>query len=123
MAEPAESTSMAEADAASHRNAAEEFARSVSERFDEAVDSVLLFGSVARGEEHGVDSDVDLLVVLRDDVDAARAEQQIRDLAYDIELDRGVILSLIVLPRTRYEQREDRPFYQRVRNDAEFLYG
>lgn len=56
--------------------------------------SILLYGSVARGEERGVHSDVDSLVVLSDGVDdAATVEHDSRDLAYDVELEYGVVLS------------------------------
>lgn len=43
--------------------------------------------------ERGIDPDVDLLVVLRDDVDKIEFEEKVRNLAYDIELDHGIVLS------------------------------
>lgn len=113
---------MAESRASPHERAAEAFARRARERHGDEIAAVLLYGSVARGEERGVNSDVDLLVVLSDAVDAVEVEEQVRDLAYDIELDRGVILSLTVKTESEYEQQKDRPFFRHVRRDAEVLW-
>lgn len=114
---------MAEPRGSTHERAARAFAKQVRERLGEAVQTVLLYGSVARGDERGVGSDVDLLVVIRDEVDRDDMAERVRDLAYDIELERGVVLSLLVLSAEEYEQRQERPFYRTVRRDAETLYG
>jgi len=47
------------------RKLAEDFARGLKTRYSDRVERVILFGSVARGEERP-DSDIDLLVVTRD---------------------------------------------------------
>ena len=113
---------MADSAATLHERAAEAFVRKVRERYGDAVETILLYGSVARGEERGVNSDVDLLIVLSDDVDEAAVAEQIRDLAYDVELDAGVVLSLVVLSASEYEHRSERPFLQHVQGDAKILY-
>lgn len=104
-----------------HRRAANAFERRVRERYGDAVEAVYLYGSVARGDERGRDSDVDLLVVISDDVNGL--ESAIRDLAYDVELDHGVVLSLIVRSASEFERQKERPFFRHVRGDAERLYG
>lgn len=114
---------MAEQHPSGHQAAAETFTRRVRDRFGDSIDSVLLYGSVARGEERGVRSDVDLIVVLSDAVDEEVIETDVRDLAYEIELEYGVVLSLIVLTATEYERRAERPFFSHVRQHAESLYG
>lgn len=114
---------MAEPRPSPHHRAAEAFARQVRERFDDAVETVLLYGSVARGDERGVGSDVDLLVVLQEEVDEGELEEPVRDLAYDVELEYGVVLSLVVLPASEYDRRAGRPFFQRLHREAEILYG
>ncbi len=61
--------------------------------FGERIQSIVLFGSRARGEGHE-DSDVDVLVLLQC---AARSDTSaIMDLAYAIELDTGVAISPLV---------------------------
>lgn len=105
-----------------HYRAAEAFTRQVRDQYGDVVNAVMLYGSVARNEERGPASDVDLIVLIDDEVDRAEYERRIRDLAYDVELERGVILSLVVLSAADYYQRET-PFLQHVQRDAEPLYG
>jgi len=112
---------MTEGDESVHYRAAEAFARRVRDRYGGAVEAVILYGSVARDEQRGVDSDVDLLVVLEGGVDRAEYERRVRELAYDVELDRGGVLSLLVLTASEY--RQGTPFLQQVRGDAEQLHG
>lgn len=50
--------------------------RGIREEYGDVVEAVTLFGSVARGEERGIASDIDLLVVLSDDVDQKKYEDQ-----------------------------------------------
>lgn len=106
-----------------HQRAAEAFARRARKQYGETIESIILYGSVARGEERGVDSDVDLLVVIRDAVDKTEFEEKVRDLAYEIELDRGIVLSLVVRSANEYERQQRSPFFRHVRRDAAILYG
>lgn len=106
-----------------HRQALEAFEQQVRERFGDTIAALYLFGSVARDDERGLDSDIDLLVVLRDDVDRADAESAIRDVAYDVELEYGIVLSLLVRSESEYDRQKDHPFFRQARRDAEQLYG
>jgi predicted nucleotidyltransferase len=114
---------MTDSRASPHERAAEEFAHRIGEQKADAVSTVLLYGSVARGEERGTDSDVDILVVLRDTADRAAEEDEIRDIAYDIELERSLVLSLIVKSESEFKRRKSHPFLRNVRHDAEILHG
>jgi predicted nucleotidyltransferase len=118
-----EVTAMAESQVSAHERAAAEFARRVGEQKGDAVSAVLLYGSVARGEERGTDSDVDILVILRDTANRTEEEDEIRDIAYDIELERGLVLSLILKTESEFERRKSHPFLRNVRHDAEVLHG
>jgi predicted nucleotidyltransferase len=53
-----------------------------------------IFGSVARDDYHE-DSDIDVLIVLPFQVNNA-IEEQVFDLAYDIELEYGLIIGTVV---------------------------
>lgn len=123
MRSPNERLDMAEQHPSAHQRAADTFTRRVRDRLGDSIDSVLLYGSVARGEERGVRSDVDLIVILSDTVDEKALEADVRDLAYEVELEHGVVLSLIVLTASEYERRAERPFFSNVRQHAESLYG
>lgn len=113
---------MADLDTSAHRRAADTFARRVRDEYGDVVESVILFGSVARGNQRGVASDVDLLVVVDDEADRAEYERRIRDLAYDVELERSIVLSVIVVSAAEYRRDAD-PFLQNVRRDAKRLHG
>ena len=59
---------------------------------------VILFGSTARGD-YSVASDIDVLVLLPFEPDTA-AEERIFDLAYDVELQFGVIFGILVYSKS-----------------------
>ncbi|WP_247731073.1 nucleotidyltransferase domain-containing protein [Halovivax limisalsi] len=106
-----------------HRRAAEAFVQATRERFDEEIEAIHLFGSVARGEERGADSDVDLLVVLSDETDNSRVTDAIRDHAYEIELEYGVVISLVVRTQSELDCDRNRPFVRTVTRTGQTLYG
>ncbi|MFC3960222.1 nucleotidyltransferase domain-containing protein [Halovivax cerinus] len=106
-----------------HRRAAEAFGRAVRDRFDDELEAIHRFGSVVRGDERGVDSDVDLLVVLSDDADESRVTTDIRAFAYDIELDYGVVLSQVVRTRSALERDQNKPFVRTVTRTGQTLSG
>lgn len=58
------------------------------------VNRIVLFGSKARGDDRE-DSDIDLLVLLNGDADA-KTKDAIRNKAFEIELERGVCISLLI---------------------------
>lgn len=93
-----------------HERAFEKFARRATDRFGETIDLVILFGSAARGETRGIDSDVDIFIV----VTTPSVEDELRDLAYDVQLEFGVVLSLHVTTVNRFQERSDHPFVKNV---------
>lgn len=66
----------------------------------------------------GRDSDVDLLFVLDDDVDRAVVEEALHDIAHDVELEQGLVLSLVVRNTSELRCQRGRPFLRAVREDA-----
>ena len=64
---------------------------------------VILYGSVARGEEKP-DSDIDLLVLVPQEV-THKLERAIRDQVYEIELESDQIISVIVRQNTRWHSK------------------
>lgn len=94
----------------SHENAAETFAARAQERYGGSIRHLVVFGSTARGDAHGVESDVDVFLVLEDE----DCEEPLRDLAYDIGLEYGVVFSIHALSVDRFESRTDHPFIRTV---------
>lgn len=84
-----------------HRRAFDAFASRARELLGESLYSITLFGSVARGEERP-DSDVDALTV----VEKAEDKRVLHDLAFDVEIEYGVALSLLVRTPAEYASLE-----------------
>lgn len=73
---------MSDATPTPHMAAAEAFVERVNDVCGEVIERIVLDGSVARGEMRGANSDVDLTVVIRDEIDQSAAEDRIRQVAY-----------------------------------------
>lgn len=97
-------------DPRAHESAFEAFADRALARFGDDIAHVVLFGSAARGDASGIGSDVDVFVVVADD----SIEEALRDIAYDVQLEFGVVVSLHVQDRDRFEARSDHPFVRSV---------
>jgi predicted nucleotidyltransferase len=93
-----------------HEQAFRAFARRARDELGKQIHELILFGSVARGEARGIDSDVDVFVVL----DSKEYQDGLREIAYDVQLEYGVVLSLHTKTKERFEERKDHPFVRNV---------
>ena len=94
-----------------YRGAVEEFVRRVLERYRDKIDSIILFGSVARGEAKE-DSDIDVLIVIKkEDFKLRRA---LIGVAFDILLETGSDISVKVLSKNEFEDRRDFSFLRNI---------
>lgn len=98
-----------------HREAATAFFEQVHARLDEAIDALYLFGSVAH-ERETEDSDVDVLAVIADDAEYAAVDDQLLDIAYDVQLEYGVRVEVHSLRASEFESRREEgdPFVRTV---------
>ena len=80
-----------------------------------------IFGSVARGDYHE-HSDVDVLVVLPVPVNIA-VEEQVFDMAYDIELEYGLVIGTIVYSRDFWysDRAAVMPLYKNIQREGLFV--
>jgi predicted nucleotidyltransferase len=89
------------------------FVGAVRQRFGGRVTAVTLFGSRARGEGRD-DSDLDILVAVRD---LARQDRlAVIDLAADVGLERGLVLSPLVVDAAAW--RADLPIAQAIASEG-----
>jgi predicted nucleotidyltransferase len=87
------------------KEAVRTFREKVLEKYGENIVAVILFGSAARGELDE-ESDIDVLVVLRDYKDFWKEFHTISDMAYDVSMgtDFQVLISPILVTQQEYEE-------------------
>ncbi len=79
-------------------------------------EQVILFGSQARGKA-GPESDIDLLILVRGPITPTNREQ-LNESLYDLELNRGVILSTLVYDVTDWGTRRATPLHQHIEREG-----
>ena len=80
------------------------------------IESVLLYGSRARGD-HRPDSDIDLLVVMRDAFDYGALIERTSEVVSTLSLENDVVISRAFVSKERFE-REQSPFLLNVRREG-----
>ena len=91
----------------------EEFAEAVQDALGERIHEIILYGSTARGEATK-QSDVDVLIVLNNN----ERPKKLYELAFDIGLEYGVVITPHVQTREHFESRQDHPFLKNVLNEG-----
>ena len=89
-----------------------EFARVLGDR----LDTVILFGSQARGEAQ-TDSDIDVLVVVRGEFDYSEFIQRTSAIVSALSLEYDVVISRVFVSKEQFE-RERSPFLLNVRREG-----
>jgi predicted nucleotidyltransferase len=98
------------------REVVREYRKGLEELFEEQLVNVILYGSVARGEEQE-ESDVDILCVLRGPFDYAEAIRKSSDLTAKLSLANDVVLSRIFVSEEDLQTR-NLPFFVNVRREG-----
>lgn len=82
---------------------------------------IILYGSEARGNARP-DSDIDLLILVDTDNLTYIEKERITAPFYDIELETGIIISTMIMPRKEWENRPFiTPFQFNVNNEGIIL--
>ena len=109
-----------------HQTVLECFIKRLRQEQGENLLKVVLFGSVARGEQNP--SDIDVFVLLKDAGDGSRNyTEEIVDLSYDIDLDEGnceTYISPFVRVLTDYQKglQQGVAVYQSIQEEGRVLY-
>ena len=83
--------------------------------------TVILYGSAAR-DKRGPESDYDVLILLEAPV-AKQTREEMRSAIYEMELERGVVICVIVSTRDEWDSplRSVSPFHKNVESEGVLL--
>ncbi|WP_287491402.1 nucleotidyltransferase domain-containing protein [Methanothrix sp.] len=99
----------------SKQNAIDEFIKRAVQSYGDQIQSITLFGSVARGTDRP-DSDIDLLVVV--DREDFRLRRELIGLTFDILLETGEDISVKVLSQDDFEAKKSFSFLSNVLSEG-----
>jgi len=85
-------------------------------RYGRKIREIILYGSHVRGEATK-DSDVDILVLTDDSLDPFKVRRSLSDILFDILLENGELISVIVLPE-RVFKNYNYPFILNVKKEG-----
>ncbi|MGQ9632006.1 MAG: nucleotidyltransferase family protein [bacterium] len=71
-------------------------------RYNDSIKKVIVYGSFARGDATE-DSDIDLAIVIADDLDSGKVEEEPEDLLFSILLDERELVSALVIPESMFK--------------------
>jgi len=94
----------------------DELSAALRQVYGERFVGLIVYGSYARGDAHA-ESDLDLLLVLRDIVSPTREIDQVTDILADFNLRFGILLSLLPVTEEALQQAEG-PFWKNVRREG-----
>ena len=99
-------------------NIVQDFANNVRKMLGNSLDSVIVYGSYARGDYSELsDVDVMLLVSLKEEI--KRISDQISDLAFDFMIKYGVDISPVITNTDHFNYWVDNlPYYRNVRDEG-----
>lgn len=102
----------------------EEYAEEARRGIGERVEAVVLYGSVARGEEEET-SDVDLLVLVRDERAARAAQARVGDIMSGLARRYGSVPQIVVTTARRFREgvRRGLPLFVAILQTGRVLYG
>lgn len=97
-----------------HREAFEEFAESAEKELEDSLNKLVLYGSVARGDQDN-ESDVDVFAV----VDQKEDLENLRDLAYEIGvLKYEVVINVQGRTRESFEGFEESSYLRNISKEG-----
>lgn len=84
--------------------------------YGERIDSIILYGSQARGDARE-DSDIDVLLVLKDDFNYLEMLKLSDDEVVSLSLENDVVISRAFVSRKEYKEKQS-PFLINIRREG-----
>lgn len=104
-------------------NILKQYANDIRELYGEDLDSVILFGSYARGD-YTEESDIDIMIMVNiSEVEAKRYFDKLNKITYDYDLDNDIMLMPIVKNKEHFlEWVGCYPFYNSIDREGIKIY-
>lgn len=101
-----------------------EFLKKVEDVLGNRLRKIILYGSYARGD-YNKSSDIDIMILTDlNDTEIEQYRNTISDIAFDMELETGFIISPLIKNIEKYNDRIDViPFYMNVNKEGVILHG
>jgi predicted nucleotidyltransferase len=78
---------------------------------------IILFGSVARGDDHK-NSDIDILIITKEAEDDLKIEDDVYGKTFDILMETGENISVKMRDEKHYKKYINFPFYESIEEDG-----
>ena len=101
-----------------------QFSQKLKKIIGKNLSKVIVYGSYARGD-YNRNSDVDLMILVKmPNADIKKIENQVYDLAFEIEMNTGIDISPIIKNEYEYEYWLDTlPFYKNISDEGVVVDG
>lgn len=101
-----------------------QFSQQLKAILGDHLSKVIVYGSYARGD-YQANSDVDVMILVDlAEEEIKKIENEIYDLAFEIEMNRGIDISPVIKNEQQYEYWVDAlPFYRNVREEGVVIGG
>jgi predicted nucleotidyltransferase len=94
---------------------AKEFANEVTKMFRDEIDEIILFGSVARGEDD-VESDIDILIIWNGD--KVKGWDKLEEMAFDFFIRYNTLISINLISPAEYKNMENFLFMKNLQKEG-----
>lgn len=99
-----------------------QFSQELNKIIGKKLSKIIVYGSYARGD-YNRNSDVDIMILVKmSNSDIKKIENQVYDLAFEIEMNMGIDISPIIKNESEYEYWLDTlPFYKNISDEGVLL--
>jgi len=94
-----------------------ELKKGLTEIYGNQLKAVYLYGSYARGDAHPPDSDIDVMVVLKDEFNYWEMDKRMSELVAALSLENDVLISTKLASERQYSS-SGMPLYINVRKEG-----